>query len=131
LCEEVRLSAFRNSGAGRSGVIAAFVGVVVMLSEPALAQPAIPIADIKTLAGKWVGTATSPRYTGPYELTVQEDGTWDSVVPNIPPEGSTGTMKVAGGKATARSDTTKITYDVVLYEREGRGTSRRVGDRAR
>jgi hypothetical protein len=75
----------------------------------AIAQPGIPIKDANMLMGKWVGTATSPRFNSPYELTVHEDGSWDSVVPNIPPGKFTGALHVAMGRATAHSDTTKIT----------------------
>jgi hypothetical protein len=114
------MGTFGNSGAFQYGVIVAFLFVVVILSGSATAQPAIPIADAKALAGKWVGTATSPRVNSPYELTVHEDGTWNSVVPNIPPGKFTGTLQVTKGKATAHSDTSKITYDVTLSEREGK-----------
>jgi hypothetical protein len=92
----------------------------VVLSGSATAQPAIPIPDVNVLVGKWVGTATSPRFNSPYELTVNENGTWNSVVPNIPPGKFTGTVQASKGKATLHSDTTKITYDVTLYEREGK-----------
>ncbi len=43
---------------------------------PTSAQELKPIADFKAIAGKWKGTLTGPRGTGPYELTIKEDGSW-------------------------------------------------------
>jgi hypothetical protein len=114
------MGTFRNLSAVQDSLIAAVLLGAVIFSGSATAQPAIPITDVKVLMGKWVGTATSPRFNSPYELTVHENGTWDSVVPNIPPGKFAGTLQVAKGKATMHSDTTKITYDVTLYEREGK-----------
>ena len=102
-------------------VVGAFLSAVVPCVS-ATAQPAIPIPDVNVLVGRGIGTATSPRFNSPYELTVKEDGTWDSVVPNIPPGTFAGTLQTSKGKATFHSSSTKITYDATLYEREGKQT---------
>jgi hypothetical protein len=111
------MNAFRNSVA-----LLALLLVAVIVTESATAQPAKPITDVKTLVGKWVGTWKSPRGNGTYELMVHEDGTWDSIVSNLSPGKYKGTLQVAGGKATAQSETSGIAYDVTLSEREGKQT---------
>jgi hypothetical protein len=111
------MTAFRNSV-----TLLALLLVAVILTESATAQPATPITDVKILVGKWMGTWKSPRGNGTYELMVHEDGTWDSIVSNLSPGKYKGTLQVAGGKATAQSETSGITYDVTLSEREGKQT---------
>jgi hypothetical protein len=83
----------------------------------ASAQELKPITEIKAIAGRWQGILTGPRGTGPYELTIKEDGSW---IANGFQLTFKGNATVANGKARFFSNTTNRAGSWTLTERNGK-----------
>ena len=80
----------------------------------ASAQELKPITEIKAIAGRWQGTLTGPRGTGPYDLTIKEDGNWIANGFQLTFRGS---ASVANGKARFFSNATNRAGTWTLTER--------------
>lgn len=101
------------------GVLAVFL-VATLLAGCATLPPAKPVADLRSVAGKWEGTVTAGFGTVPYTLTIKEDGSWEAVAPAIPPGRFEGRMSVKDGKIRFISHTTGRTGTYTLHEGEGK-----------
>lgn len=109
-------------------VVAAGVVLASCATAPPL-PPEKPIADVKSLAGKWTGTVTvelsTTTATGSAsgrhyaQLTINEDGTWENLVPTLGPGRFVGTVAVSGGVARWQSVTSSQTGTYRLYEGDG------------
>jgi hypothetical protein len=95
--------------------------VVIGLAGCASLPPTEPARDLKTIAGTWEGWGISR--TGHYGLTrvVNDDGTWEMVIPVAPPPGPVyrGAVRIVGGKYLSRNDTTGSTATWTLHEGDG------------
>jgi hypothetical protein len=78
-------------------ILALTLMLLVVTAGYAMAQP--PVKDVKSLAGKWTGTARPPSGKAfPVEVQIQPDGSYTSMI------GATtgkGTIKIEGGKIMA------------------------------
>lgn len=100
----------------------------ILLAACATLPPAKPVQDLKSIAGKWEGTATSGLGTFPYRTVIKEDGSWEGVAPDIPPGKFQGSMVVKDGKIRSLSRTTGRAYTFTLHEGEGTRVLRGVSD---
>jgi hypothetical protein len=85
--------------------------------------PAQPAGDLRAIAGKWEGTVSlRDGRTVPSTLTINEDGTWESLMPALSSPGPrfVGSMTVVGGKYRSKSDTTGRTGTYTLHEVDGK-----------
>ncbi len=61
----------RRRSLGNGALLVLSLAATVVAS----AQPAQPVPDLKTIAGKWIDTGRSSLGTNPLEWTIKEDGT--------------------------------------------------------
>ena len=94
----------------------AFLGVAVLAAACATLPPAKPVQDIRTIAGKWEGTVTTPGGPSPYTMTIKEDGSYEGSF-----QGGTvvGSIRLSKGKILWKSDTSGRTGTYSLHEGEG------------
>jgi hypothetical protein len=78
-------------------------------------QP-LAITDFKVIAGIWRGMLTGPRGTGPYELTINDDGSWAANGFGLTFKGS---ATLVNGKARFSSETTNRAGTWTLRDRDG------------
>jgi hypothetical protein len=95
----------------------------VVLAGCASLPPARPATDLKAIAGKWEGTVTAAsgrKFT--FTSTIREDGTAESVVPELSNPGPRFALRVTveGGKYRWKSETTGRVGTYVLHEGDGR-----------
>ncbi len=83
--------------------------------------PAKPIQDLRSIAGGWQGTVSSPQGSFGYTLTIKEDGSWEatSSVPVGGVDRFEGGMFVRSGKIFWVSRTTGRSGTYTLHEGEG------------
>jgi hypothetical protein len=74
------------------------------------------ITDFQIIAGAWRGTLTGPRGTGPYELSINENGSWTAAGFGLSFKGS---ASLVNGKARFFSQTTNRAGTWTLTERDG------------
>ncbi len=93
---------------------------------PATSGGAIPVSDVKSLAGKWLGYAvgTAAGAANPIELTINPDGTWTS---RSGAQVQNGVISLNDGKisftrqgASGPSTTVLQASTAVLQERDGK-----------
>jgi len=107
------------------------LALVMLLSTvvgcaPATSGGAIPVGDVKSLSGKWLGYATGPSAgaPNPIDLTINPDGTWTS---RIGAQVQNGIVSLKDGKisftrqgASGGSATVLQASTAVLQERGGK-----------
>ena len=109
----------------------AALALVVLLSgvvgcAPATSGGGIPVSDVKSLSGKWLGfaTGTAAGAPNPIELTINPDGTWTSRSGAQLQSGvirlSDGKINFARGSASGPSTTVLQASTAVLQERDGK-----------
>lgn len=89
-----------------------------LLAACAPLPPPKPIPDLKSIAGKWEGTVTTPGESFPYTLTIREDGSWWAVAPRGPGVFE-GLIRVRDGRALFASRTTGGSGTYTLHENNG------------
>lgn len=102
----------------RRGILALML-MALALAACATLPPVKPIADLRSIAGKWEGTVTLFQGTFPYTLTIREDGSWEGTSPTLAPGRFEGSVRVSGGKALWISRTTGAMGTYILHEGEG------------
>src|SRR5262245_14472174 len=87
---------------------------------------AVPVSDVKSLAGKWLGyaTGTSSGASNPIELTINPDGTWTS---RIGAQVQSGVVSISDGRinfvrqsASGTATTVLQSSTADLTERDGK-----------
>ena len=110
-----------------------FVGLIVfiMLTVVGCAglPPAQPARDMSAIAGKWQGDFLSQqgRFLSA-TLTINDDGTYEDLIPGLPTPRFVGTIAVVDGKYRLKSDTSGRMYTVTLHEGDGRRVLKKVPD---
>jgi hypothetical protein len=93
--------------------------------------PQKPIVDVRNVTGKWVGPvtlvqpstdsrATQAAGTHHATLTINENGTWENVIPTLTPGRFSGVFTVKDGVLRWRSHTTGAVGTYTLHESDGR-----------
>ncbi len=101
--------------------VAAVVFAACAGASSAPQRMAVPIADVKAVAGKWAGTFArdTSAYENWVELTISEDGTYEfSSVRQIGSLQGKGTLRVNDGKLVAEGPRGSIVY--TLYDKGGK-----------
>jgi hypothetical protein len=113
----------------RYALAVTLIGIVA--TGCATLPPAQPARDLKAITGKWEGTLSLRDGRAlPVMLTIQEDGTWEALVPALSNPGPrfVGSVTVEGGTYRSRSDTTGRTSTYTLHEGDGKRVLVNVAD---
>jgi hypothetical protein len=117
LAEEAVMPYVRRRSCGNVALLVlVFAGAAV-----GHAQPGNPAPDLKSIAGKWMGTGQSSLGTNPLEWTVKEDGTV-AVVAGTPSGPRAGVAKISIRDGKFFYDSASSSGPVTLHEEGGRRT---------
>ena len=109
-----------------------FVGLIAltlfMVVGCAGLPPAQPVRDISTLAGKWRGSFPVQNNFYTATLTINEDGTFEDLIPGFFQPRQVGKITVVDGKYRLDNHTSGRMYTVTLYEGDGRRVLVKVPD---
>lgn len=112
----------------RLSLVILLVTSLFLLAGCVTLPPAKPIADARSIAGKWSGSVATPGREVPGTLTINLDGAYVAEAPALSPPAAKGTLTFSGGKARFTSQTTGRTGTVTLHEGEGNRILRLTSD---
>jgi hypothetical protein len=88
----------------------------LLLTVRSIADQPIVMTDFQNVTGTWRGTLTGPRGTGPYELTINDDGSWAAVGFGLTFKGS---ATLVNGKVRFFSENTNRAGTWSLTDQDG------------
>lgn len=101
------------------GVLAVFL-VATLLAGCATLPPAKPIQDLKSIAGWWEGTLSTPEGTFHATLKINEDGSYSATASGPSPGRVEGVLRLRDGKVLWFSRTTGRSGAFTLHEGDGK-----------